>query len=103
MIDRKDNSRLSFSNTNNYNSTKDNYASTAALNFKERDMVSVDSSSMNDMSEYMTNIKDENYKLYIQKKYEFIMKNFHEMDKDSNSYIDYEEMIAFLNKSMPVL
>jgi hypothetical protein len=102
MIDRKENSRHSGYNTNNFNSTKDNYASTVALNFRERDVISVDSNSMNDMSEYMTNIKDENYKLYIQKKYDFILKNFIEMDKDNNSYIDYEEMIAFLNKSMPV-
>ena len=99
----KDNefSKTSPINSNVNFTTKDNYASTAALNIRDRD-VSVDSISMNDMSEYMNNIKDENYKLYIQRKYELILKSFAEMDKDKNEYIDYEEMIEFLNKNMPV-
>lgn len=83
------------------NTNSNNYISTSAA-LRDREM-SLDSSSMNDISEYMNNIKDENYKNYIQKKYDLILKIFHEIDTDHNQYIDYEELIVFLNKSMPVI
>ena len=87
---------------NNYSSSlgpNNNYYSTNVIKDKE---MSIDSSSMNDVSEYMNTIKDENYRNYIQKKYELIARTFHEMDQDNNNYIDCDEMIKYLNKQMPV-
>ena len=63
---------------------------------------SITSNSEVDISEYMRNIKDENYKNYIQKKYELILNIFKDMDKDRDSYVDYIEMTEFLNKKMSV-
>lgn len=59
-------------------------------------------SSFTEMNEYMIKIKDLKYKEYIQKKYELMMKAFNKIDKDSNSYIDFNEMIQFLNDGQKV-
>lgn len=59
-------------------------------------------SSFTEMNEYMIKIKDIKYKEYIQKKYELMMKAFNKIDKDSNSFIDFKEMIEFLNEGKKV-
>ena len=68
--------------------------------------VSIDTSmidsSFNEMSEYIIRVKDPKYKEYIQNKYELIVKAFYKIDKDSNSYIDFDEMHAFLNEGLKV-
>jgi hypothetical protein len=67
-----------------------------------RDTSFVDS-SFTEMNEYMIKIKDIKYKEYIQKKYELMMKAFNKIDKDSNSLIDFKEMMDFLNEGKKVL
>ena len=64
---------------------------------------SVIDSSFYEMSEYINRIKDQKYKEYIQKKYELIVKSFFQIDKDSNSLIDFAELLSFLNDGMKVI
>lgn len=67
-----------------------------------KDMSIIDS-SFTEMNEYMMKIKDLKYKEYIQKKYELMMKAFNKIDKDSNSFIDFREMMDFLNEGKKVI
>ena len=63
---------------------------------------SFDSSTW-DMSEYLLNVKDENYKKYLKEKYDLIMKTFLDIDKDNSGYLEYHEVIDYLDKHMPVM
>ena len=85
----------------NINYSKDNYNSTTTKNFVDKDAVSMDS-SMNDISEYMNNIREDNYKEFIKEKYDIIIRFFNEIDKNNDSYVDYDEMLNYLNKGMSV-
>ena len=56
-----------------------------------------------DTSEFMSSLKDEEYRNYIQKKYELIMQSFKIIDKNHDSNIDFSELVEFLDKNMGVL
>lgn len=81
----------------NFNNQKDNYNSTNPLNNHDKDLSSLNS-SMIDISEYMNSIKEEEYKTYIKKKYEIILKTFRETDTNNDGYIDFNELVNYLNR-----
>lgn len=55
-----------------------------------------------DIKEFINSLKDDDYRNYIQKKYEIIMQSFEKIDKNKDSVIDYDELISFLDDSMGV-
>lgn len=85
----------------NVNSIKDQYNSTNQFVGPDKDTSSINS-SMIDISEYMNSIKEEDYKTYIKKKYDIIVRTFNEIDTNKDSYIDFNELLSFLNKGMKV-
>jgi Ca2+-binding EF-hand superfamily protein len=85
----------------NFNNIRDQYNSTNPLNNQDKDLSSLNS-SMIDISEYMNSIKEEEYKSYIKKKYDIIVRTFQEIDTNKDSSIDFNELITYLNKGMTV-
>ena len=55
-----------------------------------------------DTSEFMNSLKDDEYRNYIQKKYELILQSFKTIDKNQDSNIDFSELVEFLDKNMGV-
>jgi Ca2+-binding EF-hand superfamily protein len=56
-----------------------------------------------DIKEFINSLKDEDYRNYIQKKYELIVDSFEKLDKNKDSVIDYDELISFLDGNMTVM
>lgn len=56
-----------------------------------------------DISDVISTIKDEDYRNYIQKKFEIIIQSFQSIDKNKDSWIDFDELINFLNSNMTVI
>ena len=55
-----------------------------------------------DIKDFVNSLKDDEYRNYIQKKYEIILQSFEKVDKNKDSVIDYEELLSFLDGSMTV-
>lgn len=56
-----------------------------------------------DIKDFINSLKDEDYKNYIQKKYEIILQSFNQIDKNKDSIINYDELISFLDQNMTVI
>ena len=64
--------------------------------------VNVENAFQGDMKEFINNLKDEDYRIYIQKKYDIILESFKKIYKNKDSFIDYDELISFLDDCMGV-
>ena len=56
-----------------------------------------------DIKEFINSLKDDDYRNYIQKKYEVILQSFQKIDKNKDSVIDQNELISFLDENMTVI
>lgn len=54
------------------------------------------------ISEIVDSLKDEEYKKYIQQKYDMIIQAFQKIDKNGNQSIDKNELMEFLDNNMTV-